>query len=296
MASDTTDRTDAVAAATPVVDERPAPSWLENRPLRRWPPRVDLGLLWAYREVALMLALRDLRIRYRQTLLGIGWAVLQPLLAAAIFAALFDRVAHLPSAGIPYPLFAFAGLVAWTYFSASVGTASESLASHQTLVTKVYFPRLLTPLASLAPALLDLLVSLVVLAALMAGYGRSPSWALVIAPAAVLWLVLVTFAAGTFVAALNVKYRDVRRVLAYALQIGLFASPVAYASVAVSEPYRPLYGLNPLVGVLELWRWTLLAGPAPGVEAIVSLAATLVSAFAAIAYFAAAEATFPDLI
>jgi len=269
--------------------------WIENRPSTGW-PGFRLRTLWAYRELAWFLAERDLKVRYKQTIFGVGWAVLQPLTAAAIFIVLLGRVDDLPADGLPYPVFVFAGLTAWLYVSSSVNRAAESLVTDPSLVTKIYFPRLIAPLASILPSLADLGVSLLILAPFMAAYGVTPGLALATLPAAVVWLVAVALGTGLVFAALNVKYRDVRRVLAFAVQIWLFASPVAFASSLVSGAWKWVYALNPMVGALDTFRWATVGAPRPGPEALVSLGVTLIVLFAGTVYFHAAERRFADVI
>jgi lipopolysaccharide transport system permease protein len=269
--------------------------WIENRPSSGW-PGFKLGTLWAYRELAWFLAERDLKVRYKQTIFGVGWAVLQPLIAAGIFIALLGRLDNLPADGLPYPVFVFAGLTAWLYVSSSVTKAAESLVADPSLVTKIYFPRLLAPLASILPPLADLGVSLVILVPFMVAYDVAPGLALVTLPAAVAWLVAVALGPGLLFAALNVKYRDVRRVLSFAVQAWLFASPVAFASSLVSGAWKWAYALNPTVGALDTFRWATVGAPQPGLEALVSLAVTLIVLFAGVLYFHAAERRFADVI
>ena len=269
--------------------------WIENRPSRGW-PGFKLRTLWAYRELAWFLAERDLKVRYKQTVFGVGWAVLQPLIAAAIFIVLLGRVDDLPADGLPYPVFVFAGLIAWLYVSSSVSRAAESLVTDPSLVTKIYFPRLLAPLASILPSLADLGVSFLILAPFMVAYDVAPGLALVMVPAAVGWLVAVALGTGSIFAALNVKYRDVGRVLSFAIQAWLFASPVAFASSLVPGAWKWVYALNPMVGALDTFRWATVGAPRPGPEAVVSLAVTLIVLFAGILYFHAAERRFADVI
>jgi lipopolysaccharide transport system permease protein len=269
--------------------------WIENRPSTGW-PGFKLPTLWAYRELAWFLAERDLRVRYKQTIFGVGWAVLQPLIAAGIFIVLLGRVDDLPSDGLPYPVFVFAGLTAWLYVSTSVTRAAESLVTDPSLVTKIYFPRLIAPLASILPSLADLGVSLLILVPFMAAYDVTPSLALAALPAAIGWLVAAALGTGLILAALNVKYRDVRRVIAFAVQVWLFASPVAFASTLASGGWKWVYALNPMVGALDTFRWATIGAPGPGPQALVSLAVTLIVLFAGIVYFHAAERRFADVI
>src|SRR5687768_4208466 len=195
----------AVRAAGP---EPGARRWVENRAIDGWLPQLDLAEVWASREIAVVLALRNIRIRYKQTFFGVAWALLQPLAAVGIFTLIFGRLAHVPSDGIPYPVFVYSGLAVWFYFSQSATLASESLAQYRELVTKVYFPRLLAPLSAVVPALVDLAISLVAVGVFMAIYGVAPTAAIVLLPVWLVALVTLTFGVGTWLSALNVQYRD----------------------------------------------------------------------------------------
>jgi len=244
--------------------------WTENRPTRGR-RALDLGELWRYRELVAFLALRDVKVRYKQAVFGGAWAIVQPLTGAVIFTIVFGRLADLPSDGIPYLVFAFAGFSLWSYFAASLNGARASLVNNGSLVTKVYFPRLAAPVASVLPGLLDLAVALVALAAMMAWEGVTPGPALLAAPLVLLGALGVALGTGTLFATLTVRYRDVQQVFGLVVQLWLFATPVAYASSLVEGPWRWVYRLNPMVGVLDGWRWSLLGGPAPGRETVVSV-------------------------
>jgi lipopolysaccharide transport system permease protein len=273
-----------------------APRWLENRAVDGWLPRLDLAEVWASREIAAVLALRNIRIRYKQTFFGVAWALLQPLAAVGIFTLVFGRLAEIPSEGIPYAVFVYAGLVVWFYFSQSATLASESLAQYRELVTKVYFPRLLAPLAAVVPGLVDLAISLLAVGVFMALYGVAPTGAIVFLPLWLVALVIITFGVGTWLSALNVQYRDVRNALAFLLQLWFFASPVVYGSSLLEGSWGFLLALNPLVGLLEGFRWSLVGGPSPGPEALVSLATGIVVVVSGIVYFGRAQRRFADVI
>lgn len=269
--------------------------WVENRP-RTGLLRLDLRELWAYRELAGFMALRDVRVRYKQAVLGVGWAVFQPLAGVVVFTIVFRRLARVESDGLPYPIFAFAGLLAWNYTSGAVTKATQSLVSNAGLVTKVYFPRLLIPLAALLPGLLDLAVSVPLLLVLYPVYDVRPGWALLTLPLWTAAAVVVALAVGLLLAALNVRYRDVNQAISLLVQLWLFLSPVAYPTSTVPEAWRPVYALNPMVGVIDGFRWCLLAGPAPGPWSLLSAVVTLVLLGVALTYFQRTERRFADVI
>jgi ABC-type polysaccharide/polyol phosphate export permease len=257
---------------------------------------VDWGELWARRELVLFLALRDLKLRYTQALLGVAWVVIQPLASAAIFYGVFGRVLAVPSDGIPYFLFAYSGLSVWTYVSQAVDAAAESLAGYSALVTKVYFPRLLAPLAAVLPGLVDLAIAFVVLAVLVVAYGVTPSWAVTTLP---LWIgaaVAVALSVGLWLSALNAQYRDVRYGLGFLLQTWFFASPIAYSSSGIDGIWEYVYALNPLVAVLEGLRWSALDGPPPGSECLASLALGALALATGVGYFRRVERRLADVV
>ena len=272
------------------------PPWIENRAPEGPLSLLSLEELWRYRELGFVLAARDLKVRYKQTLLGAAWVVLQPVLAAAIFTIVFGRLAGLPSDGVPYAVFVFSGLVVWSFFSGTLTTVAQSLVQNRDLVTKTYFPSLVVPLALALPGLVDLGFSLVVLGVVMAVYGVVPGAALALLPVWALACLLVVLAAGLPLAALNVKYRDVRHTLGFLVQVLLFASPVVYASSLVEGGWRYVYALNPMVAVLDGFRWSTVGGPAPGLEAIVSLAVIVVGLIVGVIVFLRADRHFADLI
>jgi lipopolysaccharide transport system permease protein len=270
--------------------------WTENAPSTGWVPRIDLYELWSSRELVLILALRNIKIRYQQTLLGISWAVLQPLAAVAIFTIVLGRFAKIPSEGLPYPVFVYAGLALWMYFSNAANAAAESLVQYRELVTKVYFPRLLAPLAAILPGLIDLAISVLAVGVFMVIFGVAPSAAIALLPVFVLASVLVTLGVGLWLSALNARYRDVRNALSFLLQIWLFATPVVFPSSLVDGAWRLLLGLNPLAGVVELFRWSLIGAPAPGSWAFASLGVGFFVLLTGIVYFARAQRRLADFI
>jgi lipopolysaccharide transport system permease protein len=269
--------------------------WIENRPTRglRWP---DLQELWQHRELAGFLALRELKARYKQAVLGAGWAVLQPLAGVVVFTIVFRRFAKVPSDGIPYPVFALAGLTVWSYASGSVTKATQILVSNAPLVTKVYFPRLLAPVAAVLPGLLDLLLSLVVLAVFLVAYAVHPTWALATLPLWLLLLVVTVLGIGLWLGTLNVSYRDINQAITLLVQLWMFITPVAYPSTVVPARWRALYFANPMAGVVEGSRWALVGTPWAGNDVFISIAAAIVLLIGGIAYFEHAERRFADVI
>lgn len=257
----------------------------------------DLGELWAYRELLYFLTDKELRVRYRQTLLGVGWAVLQPVLTMVVFSVFFGRLGGLPSDGLPYPLFTYAALLPWMLFAHVLTRASQSIVDHQSLVTKVYFPRLLLVLAPLGVGLVDFASAFVVLLALMLWYGLGPGPGLLLVPLCVALTALAAVAAGVWLAALNVRYRDVRHTVPFLTTLLLFASPVAYPASLVPARWQWLYGLNPMAGAIEGFRWALFGqgGASPALVAA-SVAATLLLLVTGLLYFARVEHTFADLV
>jgi lipopolysaccharide transport system permease protein len=279
------------------VSERAgAERWIENRPSTGGFPSLRVAEAWRYRELAASLALRDVQLRYKQTVFGVAWAVLQPLLAALIFTLVFDRWAGLPSDGIDYPVFVLAGLSVWFYFSTSVEAAALSLVENQELVTKVYFPRLLAPFAAVLPGLIDLFVSLVIVGVFCVIYGVAPSLALLTLPLWIAAAVLVAFGVGVLLSALNVLYRDVRYTLVFLIQLWLFASPVVFPASIVPDNWQAVFFINPMAGVIEGFRWSLLDGPAPPPAALISAAVTIVLLIGGIGYFQHVERRLADRI
>jgi lipopolysaccharide transport system permease protein len=232
--------------------------------------------IWNYRDLFTALGVRDLRLRYRQTVLGVAWVVLQPLAAALIFAFVFGRVAKVPTDGQPYVLFALAALTGWNFFSSILTRASTSLIQNPQLVTRVYFPRLILPLAVVPAAFVDLVVTLAAFLLLGVAQGRTPGMAVLALPLVLLLLALLALGTGFAAAALAVRYRDVQYLLPVAIQLALYACPIAYSSSAISGKWRTLYFANPLAAPLELMRWSLLGTPAPDMQHIVTSAVTAV--------------------
>jgi len=270
--------------------------WRVIRPRGRWWPGLGLGQVWDFRELGLTLALRDLQLRYRQTLLGVAWAVLQPLAAMAAFTFVFGHVAGIPSDGLPYPVFVLAGVVPWFFISTAVNAAAESLVEHTDLVTRVWFPRLLAPIAAVLAAVLDLLIGLLLLVPVMAASEVALPLQVLTVPLWLLGAVLLAMAAGFWLGAANVLYRDVRYALPFLLQLWLFISPVVFPTSLVDEPWRYLFSLNPAVGVIDGFRWALLGAAAPGPELAVSVASLFLLLLGGTWYFRRVERIFADRI
>ena len=251
--------------------------------------------VWQARELLYFLVWRDVKVRYKQTALGIGWSVLQPFLTMVVFTIFFGRLAKVPSDGVPYPVFSLAALVPWTYFATAASNGSASLVGNQHLVAKVYFPRVLVPLAAVLMPVVDLAVSFGMLIVLMAWYHVVPTPAIVALPLYAVLGVLTAFAVTLWTSALTVRYRDVRYVLPFVIQIWLFISPVAYPASMVPERWRPLYALNPMTTVVEGFRSSLLGTPAPGSMALIASLMVAGALAAGITYFRSVEGSIVDL-
>jgi len=254
--------------------------------------------LWRYRELLYFLARRDIAVRYKQTVFGIAWAVVRPLATMVVFTLVFGRIAKLPSSGAPYSLLVLSGMLPWFFFSAALGEASNSLVANSNLLSKVYFPRLIVPLSTVVVSLLDLAIGMVLLIAMMAAMGYPPSFRFLLIPVFALLAFGAALGLGLWFAAMNVKYRDFRFVIPFALMIGLYVSPIGFSSDVIPERWRLLYSLNPMVGVIEGFRWAVLGDAfAPRSEALV-LSAGLMSLLLAsgIWYFRRTERSFADVI
>ena len=265
-------------------------------PPARWLP-VRGRELWAYRELLFFLVWRDLKVKYKQSAIGAAWALLQPLTVMAIFTVLFGKLAHVPSDGLPYPVFAFTGLIPWTYFATALGFASASLVANAPLISKVYFPRLLLPSASCLAALADLAISASFLIVLLPVYGAWPSWrALWLVPLAVLALV-TALGCAFWLAATNVRFRDAQYAVPFLIQVGFFATPVAFPSALVPERYRVLLGLNPMTAVVEGFRWALTSKPFPSTPMMLLSVAVGAALFVGgLYYFVQVERDFADVV
>lgn len=253
--------------------------------------------LWQYRELLYFFIWRDLKVRYKQTFIGATWAILQPLLTMIIFAVIFGNFARLPSNDVAYPIFVYAALIPWTYFSQAVERSSNSMVENARLITKVYFPRLLVPVAAVMTPIVDSLLSLIVLLPLMLIYKVAPTPRLLILPVFLMLAMLLALSISLWLSALNVRYRDVRYIIPFMIQIGLYGSPVAYAISLVPDHWLPIYSLNPMVGVIEGFRWSLLGeGTLNLVSTGISTLMALVLLIGGIIYFNYVERTFADVI
>jgi lipopolysaccharide transport system permease protein len=257
---------------------------------------VDWSEVWQYRELVAFLALRDFRVRYKQAAFGTAWAVARPLAGVAVFTFVFGRLVHVPSDGVPYVLFVFAGMMFWGLFADGLDAATGSLVANSALVTKVYFPRIAVPLASVLPRLVDFGVATLVLAVLIVVQGRPPGVQIVLLPAVVAWCVLLAFGVGLTFATVEVRYRDTGHALGLLVQLWLYASPVAYPSSLVPAGWRWAYALNPLAGLLDTGRWVLLAAPPPGPYVLASIGTGLGALWFGLRTFARNERRLADII
>jgi len=255
--------------------------------------------LWRYRELFLILAWRDVAVRYKQTIMGIAWAILRPFLTMVVFTVVFGRLAKLPSEGhAPYALMVFAAMLPWNLFSSSLSEASNSLIGNASLISKVYFPRLIIPTATLVTAFIDFLISFVILIGMMVYYKFVPGWHILLLPFFVILALLVSLGPGLWITALNVKYRDFRYVIPFLVQFGLFVSPVGFSSSVVPEKWRFFYNLNPMVGVIDGFRWCILGGKSEIYWSGFLLSSIIIALFLwlGIYQFRKTEKTFADLI
>ena len=253
--------------------------------------------MWEYRELLYFLTWRDVKVRYKQTALGAAWAIIQPVFMMAVFSLFFGRLAKVPSDGIPYPIFTFCALLPWQLFAHSLTESSNSLVTNERLITKVYFPRLVIPISAVLGGLVDFAIAFVILLGLMAYYGIVPTWAVVTLPGFLLLAIVTALAVGLWLSALNVQYRDVRYTINFLVQFWLFATPVAYPSSIVPERWRALYGLNPMAGVVEGFRWALLGKTQPpGSLLAVSVTVVILLLIGGLYYFRRMEQEFADVV
>ena len=265
-------------------------------PGNRWIP-LHLSELWEYRELLYFLVWRDIKVRYKQTALGAAWAVMQPLFMMLVFSLFFGRLAKVPSDGIPYPVFAFCALIPWQLFANALSESSNSLVGNQNLITKVYFPRLVIPIAAVLSGLVDFAIAFAILIGMMLYFGIVPGWSILVLPGFILLAVLTALAVGLWLSALNVQYRDVRYTMSFLVQFWLFATPVAYPSSLVPESWRAFYGINPMAGVVEGFRWALLGKTQPpGAMLWVSVFVVTILLIGGLFYFRRMEQQFADIV
>jgi lipopolysaccharide transport system permease protein len=262
-----------------------------------WWPAPELSELWVRRELLYFLAWRDIKIRYKQAMLGIGWAVLQPLGLMVVFSVFFGGLAGVPSDRVPYPLFAFSGLLPWQLFSTTLTQSSNSLVANEQLVSRVYFPRMLMPISSVAVGLVDFVLAFAVLIAMMFFFGVVPGWTILWLPPFILLAVATSLALSLWFSAMNVRFRDVKHAIPFLIQIWLFLTPIAYPASLVPERWKILYGLNPLAGVVEGFRWALFAGEAPSAPMLAASATAVVALLVGgLFFFKKVEQRFADII
>jgi lipopolysaccharide transport system permease protein len=265
-------------------------------PPKGWAP-LELGELWKFRELLFFLTWRDIKVRYKQTALGAAWAILQPVLTMILFSVIFGGLAKLPSEGVPYPIFTFTALLPWQLFAFALTQSSNSLVGSQNLVSKVYFPRLVVPFASVLAGVVDFAIAFVVLVGLMAYYGIGLTWAVLLLPLFLLLALVSALAVGLWLSALNVKYRDIRYVVPFLTQFWMYATPIAYSSSIIPEKWRWLYSLNPMTGVVEGFRWAILGKSSLDVFSLsVSAGMVLVLLIGGLYYFKRMETSFADII
>lgn len=277
----------AAALRSPVIVIQPSRGWIS----------LDLKELWDYRELLFFMTWRDIKVRYQQTALGAAWAIIQPLLNMIVFTVFFGRLAKVPSDGIPYPLFVYTALVPWQFFAFGLTESANSVVANESIVTKVYFPRLIIPLARIFAGLVDFALAFIVLIGMMVWYGVRPSLAVIALPFFLAFAVATTLGVGLWLSALNVQYRDVRYAVPFVVQFWLFASPVVYSSTLVPVRWRAWYGLNPMAGVIEGFRWALLRkAPAPGIMLVVSVLVVALVLIGGLYYYRRMEKIFADVV
>jgi lipopolysaccharide transport system permease protein len=267
------------------------------QPTKGWVP-LQINELWAYRELLFFLMWRDIKVRYNQTIIGVSWAVIQPFMTMIVFSLFFGRLAKIPSNGIPYPIFSFAALVPWTFFAAGLQQCATSVTSSANLIKKIYFPRLIIPFSALLSVAVDTFLAFLTLLGMMLYYGITPTYNVLWLPFFALLLVIASLGVGLWLAAMQVQFRDVRQIVPFLIQFWMFATPIAYPSnLITNETLRTIYGINPMVGVVEGFRWALLGTEtAPGPIIIVSTIVSTIILISGLYYFRRTERTFADLI
>ena len=271
----------------PVIRIEPSRGWVS----------LKLNELWEYRELLYFLTWRDIKVRYKQTVLGATWAIIQPFFTMVVFSLFFGRLAKIPSDGVPYPIFSYAALVPWTFFAHGLSQSANSLVSSANLIKKVYFPRLAIPLSTVLSGIVDFVLAFLVLLVMMLYYGMVPTVNVLLLPLLLLLALVTSLGVGLWLSAMNVQFRDVRYTMPFLTQFWLFATPIAYPSSLLPEPWRTLYGINPMVGVVEGFRWALLGTEtAPGPIIVVSSLAALIILVGGVFYFRRMEKHFADVV
>jgi len=265
------------------------------RPLRGWTP-INLREIWNYRELLYFLTWRDLKVRYKQTLLGFAWAILQPFMMMIVFSLFFGNLLKVPSEGIPYPLFNYTALLPWTLFSQGINQSSNSLVNNVSLIQKIYCPRLIMPISGILTPVVDFAIAFIILIGLMFFYGYIPTVRILMVIPLVLLVMLTAAGVGLWLSAINVRYRDVRYTMPFIIQLWFFASPVVYASSILPERFQIIYGLNPMAGIIEGFRWAVVGTDPPGSLMIVSVLITIVIFISGLYYFRRMEKTFADVV
>lgn len=274
-------------ATLPIQRIQPSRGWVSLR----------LNELWEYRELLYFLTWRNIKVRYKQTVLGAAWAVIQPFFTMLVFSLFFGRLAKIPSDGVPYPIFSYAALVPWTFFAMGLTNSSNSMVGHQNLIKKVYFPRMAIPIATLCAGLVDFAIAFSVLLLMMVYYDVAPTSNIVWLPALLALAFCTALAVGLWLSALNVRYRDIRFTVPFLTQFWLFATPIAYPSSLLDEPWRTVYGLNPMAGVVEGFRWALVGtDTAPGPMVALSSLVAVTALVGGLFYFRRMERTFADVV
>ncbi len=269
---------------------------IEIRPPSGW-LKLELGAVWKHAEIIYILALRDIKVRYKQSLAGVGWAIIQPLLTMIVFTAVFAGVVRVPTDGSPYPLFSLAALVPWSYFVHAITKSTTCLVVDKDLITRVYFPRLVLPVSAVVGGLVDFGIAFALLVILLLAYGVAPTAAVLLLPLFLLLAMLTALALGLWLSAVNVQYRDVNNALPFFTQVLMFISPVAYPSSVIPEKWQMVYALNPMATVINGFRWALLEGqPPPGIYSLVSVAVVLVALISGLYFFRWQENRFADVV
>jgi lipopolysaccharide transport system permease protein len=286
---------DLISQLTHKADLKKRSPLIVIRPINGWVP-VNLGELWSYRELLYSFISRDIKIRYKQTALGAAWAVIQPLFMMIVFTLAFGRLAKIPSEGLPYPLFSYAALLPWTLFAEGIARSTNSMITNANIMTKVYYPRLIMPISGILSPLIDFTIAFMILLGMMLFYGFTPTINIIFLPAFILLALGTSLGVGLWLSALNVQYRDFQYTVPFLIQLWLFASPVVYPSSLLPEPYRMLFGLNPMAGVIEGFRWALLGTASPSYLIAVSALMVLALLISGALYFRRMEKTFADVV